>query len=55
MSKSVNEARTYSIPAYNFESLIKSITRTINLARAGKIDPGDAIDEIVRAYEDHSA
>lgn len=37
------------------ESLIKSVTRITNLARTGKISADDALDEIVRAYQDHSA
>lgn len=43
-----------NIPKYNYESLIRSVTFIVNQSRRGLIDADDALDEIVRAYQDHS-
>lgn len=53
--KNVKKGFKFFIPDYNYRSLVSVVVTIVNQARRGLISDEDAIDEIVRAYQDHSA
>lgn len=52
MADNVNEHQVLTIPGYNHVSLVQTVTRIVNQARRGLITDAEALDEIVRAYQD---